>query len=90
MKLLGGQNLQEILDKRGKDDPTYIKMFSQDVLLEIFLKVCDATAYAHSKGVVHLDLKPANIQVDEYGQVQLCDWGLAREASCERKARLYH
>lgn len=47
-------------------------------LLEIFQKVCDAIAYAHSRGIIHLDLKPENIQCDEYGEVLVCDWGLAK------------
>ena len=47
-------------------------------LLDIFMKVCDAVAYAHSRGVVHLDLKPENIQADEFGEVLVCDWGLAK------------
>ena len=74
MRLLGGQNLQELINKisRDKQNP------GQETLLEIFLKVCDAIAYAHSCGVVHLDLKPANIQVEEFGEVLVCDWGLAR------------
>lgn len=46
--------------------------------LEIFLKVCDAITYAHSRDVVHLDLKPANIQVGHFGEVLVCDWGLAK------------
>ncbi|MCK6546189.1 protein kinase [Myxococcota bacterium] len=46
--------------------------------LEIFLKVCDAVAYAHHRGVVHRDLKPDNVMVAEFGQVYLMDWGLAR------------
>ncbi|WP_372796534.1 serine/threonine-protein kinase [Pontiella sp.] len=49
-------------------------------LLEIFMKVCDAVGYAHSRGVIHLDLKPENIQADEYGEVLVCDWGLAKLA----------
>ena len=48
-------------------------------LLEIFLKICDAISYAHSQKVVHLDLKPDNIQVGEFGEVQVCDWGLSRK-----------
>jgi len=47
-------------------------------LLEIYIKVCDAVAYAHSKRVLHLDLKPENIQVGHYGEVVVCDWGLGK------------
>ncbi|MDF7825447.1 serine/threonine-protein kinase [Pontiellaceae bacterium B12227] len=46
--------------------------------LQIFCRVCDAMAYAHSQGVVHLDLKPDNIQVDDFGEVLVCDWGLGK------------
>jgi serine/threonine-protein kinase len=46
--------------------------------LEIFLKICDAIAYAHHRGVLHRDLKPDNIIVAGFGQVYVMDWGLAR------------
>ncbi len=46
--------------------------------LEIFLKVCEAIAYAHDRGVIHRDLKPENIMVGSFGQVYVMDWGLAR------------
>lgn len=49
-------------------------------LLDMFMKVCDAVAYAHSRGVIHLDLKPDNIQANEFGEVLVCDWGLGRMA----------
>jgi serine/threonine-protein kinase len=45
--------------------------------LEIFIKVCDAMAYAHHRGVIHRDLKPENIMVADFGQVYLMDWGLS-------------
>ncbi|MFC5050450.1 serine/threonine-protein kinase [Rubritalea spongiae] len=51
---------------------------SRQILLEIFLKICDAVAYAHARGVIHRDIKPENIQCDSYGQVLVCDWGLGK------------
>ncbi len=48
-------------------------------MLQIFLKVCDAMSFAHDKGVIHRDLKPANIMVGQFGEVQVMDWGLARQ-----------
>jgi serine/threonine protein kinase len=47
-------------------------------LLTIFQKVCDAVAFAHSKGVLHRDLKPDNIMLGGYGEVLVMDWGLAK------------
>ncbi len=49
-----------------------------NALLQVFGKVCDAVAYAHSRGMIHLDLKPENIQADAFGEVLVCDWGLAK------------
>jgi hypothetical protein len=46
--------------------------------LDVFVKVCDAVAYAHHRGVIHRDIKPENIMVAGFGQVYLMDWGLAR------------
>ncbi|WDE99259.1 protein kinase [Lentisphaera profundi] len=72
MKLLSGDNLQQKIEKRD---------LSLNEKLEVFLKVCDAMSYAHAQGIIHLDLKPDNIQVDDYGQVLVCDWGLAQKIS---------
>jgi len=52
-------------------------------LLEIFVKICEAMAYAHSRGSLHLDLKPENIQVDRFGEVLVCDWGLGKRSGEE-------
>ncbi|MEI6892852.1 MAG: serine/threonine-protein kinase [Pontiella sp.] len=78
MELIPGDSLKSIIRKLGKGDPRYRKDYSVETLLNIFLKVCDAIAYAHSRNVLHLDIKPDNIRVGEFGEVLVCDWGLAR------------
>jgi hypothetical protein len=72
MKLIRGRTLIELLNERsdpGQDRPRFLKVFEQ---------VCQALAYAHSKGVVHRDLKPHNVMVGAFGEVQVMDWGLAK------------
>lgn len=81
MKLLEGETLLEMLYKLRQDSKTRGKRRDLGPLIEIFLKVCDAISFAHSKGVLHLDLKPSNIQVGGYGEVLVIDWGLARVVS---------
>lgn len=46
--------------------------------LRIFLRICEAVAFAHARGVLHRDLKPANVMVGPFGEVLVMDWGLAK------------
>lgn len=69
MDLKGGRSLEQVLGE---------KALTSRQLLDVFVKICDAVAYAHSQSVIHLDLKPENIQCDAYGEVLVCDWGIGR------------
>jgi hypothetical protein len=50
---------------------------TQEQELRVLLRVCEGVAFLHSRGVVHRDLKPGNVMVDRFGQVQIIDFGLA-------------
>ena len=78
MKFVHGRTLADIIRSLRKNESSTSAEYSRTELIDIFLKICDATSYAHSNGVLHLDLKPENIRIDNFGDVQLCDWGLAR------------
>jgi serine/threonine protein kinase len=49
--------------------------------LRLFDRVCDTVAFAHARGILHLDLKPANIMVGPFADVRILDWGLSRLGS---------
>ena len=74
MELLKGEALDTYLAKHRKNGvpkPTALKIFSQ---------ICRALAFAHEKGIIHSDLKPANIFVSDQG-VKILDFGIARLAT---------
>ena len=78
MKLVEGLTLDEILERIREGDQEVIQRYTLPNLLRIYHRICEAVAYAHARGVVHLDLKPDNVLVGFYGDVQVTDWGLAR------------
>lgn len=78
MKLVRGQSLRQVLDALRLERTAAQEKYPLSELLTIFLKVCDAIAFAHSKGVVHRDLKPDNLMLGEFGETLVMDWGLAK------------
>ena len=54
-------------------------------VLNVFLHVCDAVAFAHSRGVIHGDIKPDNVMVGSFGEVYLVDWGVASLIPADRR-----
>ena len=79
MKLVRGRSLGQILIDLEKRDPVTLQNFPLRRLLNIFCDICQAVAFAHSKGVLHRDLKPGNVMIGDFGEVLLMDWGLAKK-----------
>lgn len=69
MPLIRGRTLADTL-AAGKLPP--------EATVALLLSMCDAIDYAHRLGLLHLDLKPANVMLDERDQPQVADFGLAR------------
>jgi len=65
MKLVRGRRLDEVHAATPE-------------LLRVFLRICEAVAFAHAKGIVHCDLKPENVMLGDFGEVLVMDWGVAR------------
>jgi WD40 repeat protein/serine/threonine protein kinase len=87
MRFIKGDSLKEAIQhfhhpKPQSDAPTAQAPKFQSLgfreLLRRFIDVCNAVAYAHSRGVLHRDLKPGNIMLGKYGETLVVDWGLAK------------
>lgn len=74
MKLVRGKNWEDILDEDLGLLPA-AEFVTKHVL--ILIAVAQAVAFAHSRGVVHRDLKPGQVMIGDFGEVLLMDWGLA-------------
>jgi serine/threonine protein kinase len=75
MEFVDGETLEEILSRP--------KLISKDRLTEVLRQAAAALDYAHRKGVIHRDVKPANIMIDLTGAVKITDFGIAKITQLE-------
>jgi len=89
MKLVSGQGLDRYLSRTT----------SESERLRIMRRIAEVLGFAHSRGVVHRDLKPQNIMIGEFGEVYVLDWGIeavagtaafrAPEKQLDRRSDIY-
>src|SRR5262249_48622676 len=79
MRFVEGASLKDAIVAHHKEhpqpDPTTVEFRT---LLQRFADICNAIAFAHSRGVLHRDLKPHNVMLGEYGEALIIDCGLAK------------
>ncbi|HLQ51109.1 MAG TPA: protein kinase, partial [Terriglobales bacterium] len=83
LKYVKGVSLKEVIrgrrdNRQLEDGRKFREVWSPRQMIEILVNICNAMAYAHSKDILHRDLKPDNIMLGKFGEVLVMDWGLAK------------
>jgi tetratricopeptide (TPR) repeat protein/tRNA A-37 threonylcarbamoyl transferase component Bud32 len=80
MKFVHGRTMKEAIDDYHNKElkspvPREVQFLE---LVQVFINLCQTVAYAHSRNVIHRDIKPDNVMVGQYGETLVLDWGLAK------------
>ncbi len=85
MKLVRGRSLARVLHDLRKSPVGPWNRRQLYELLNVFIGTCNAVAFAHSKRILHRDLKPDNVMVGDFGEVLVMDWGIAKLLDAEEE-----
>ena len=78
MKYVDGETLESVIARLCAGDAATRRTYDATRCLEIFAGLLRALSFAHERGILHRDVKPANVMIGRFGEVVLMDWGVAR------------
>jgi serine/threonine-protein kinase len=81
MRRVEGRTLEEVIAALRDGDHGTAEEFTRHRLLTAFASACLAVHFAHTRGILHCDLKPANIMLGSFGELYVLDWGLAKRGA---------